>query len=384
MSKKGIDIDLIYKVIYHQANQSEILELKKWIEEDEKHAQYYHRISSHLYNEISNKFECDKKQPFCKIKNFKNGKNNKQLHHVFKFVIPLTAIFVICFIIHFINQVDMVSYKPTIMSQEANDNVKIITNSGRKITLTDERDSVFIDGKRLKINTEIIDYTNGSDEIVKTTNVYNTLEVGYGKIYTIILADSTIVTLNSNSRLRYPIKFTGNEREVELIGEGYFDVKKNDDQPFVVKTGVQSIKVTGTQFNLKNYINESIITTTLVEGSVLVFQNQSNVENYSLVPNQQIIYNKTSKENLLQEVDVLDYVNWKDGWIILNNKTLEQIMRELKRIYDISYHFANPTLKNIRLRGKIHRDNSMNDILMILENTGCVSVDINNNKLTIN
>ena len=105
------------------------------------------------------------------------------------------------------------------------------------------------------------------NDTMKTETIYNTVTVPRGGEYKLVLADGTIVWLNSDSHIRYPVTFSGNTRQVELEGEAYFEVAKDVEKPFIVRMNEYNVRVTGTQFNVRNYLNESLATT-LVEGGV--------------------------------------------------------------------------------------------------------------------
>ena len=118
--------------------------------------------------------------------------------------------------------------------------------------------------------------TNAPEKVNKET-VYHTLRVPAGADYQVTLADGTKVWLNCESTLRYPVEFGNEKREVYLDGEGYFEVNKATEWPFIVNAEQMRVKVTGTKFNVKSYSTEPIAHTTLVEGSVWTYTDQTPV-----------------------------------------------------------------------------------------------------------
>ena len=141
--------------------------------------------------------------------------------------------------------------------------------------------------------------TNAPEKVNKET-VYHTLRVPAGADYQVTLADGTKVWLNCESTLRYPVEFGNEKREVYLDGEGYFEVNKATEWPFIVNAEQMRVKVTGTKFNVKSYSTEPIAHTTLVEGSVWAYTGQTQVQ---LNPSEQFRYDRGTGMTSVQKVD---------------------------------------------------------------------------------
>lgn len=169
-----------------------------------------------------------------------------------------------------------------------------------------------------------------------------------GMITSVVLPDSTIVYLNSESSLRYPSRFTGENREVELTGEGYFEVAKDKKKRFVVSTVHQSrIEVYGTIFNVEAYAHDNRISTTLVEGSV-AFHLQGKdgkAKKIALAPNQKLVYIPESGETKMYATTCESETAWKDGKIIFNNTSMEDILRMLSKRYNVNFTVKNKRIK---------------------------------------
>ena len=192
------------------------------------------------------------------------------------------------------------------------------------------------------------------------------------------LPDGTKVWLNSGTKLRYPVKFTGDVRFVELSGEAYFDVKRDEALPFVVKTSRSEVMVLGTEFCVKDYVNQ-VNQTTLVSGSVSVkdFRGQS----YVIVPGQQVCIDQDSSRML--EVETLYFTSWKDGYFMFDQATLERIMDELARWYNFDYFFANAEARNMMLTARIKKYDNIDTVLDILSRTGDIRFSRKGNTITI-
>lgn len=151
--------------------------------------------------------------------------------------------------------------------------------------------------------------------------------------YQVQLSDGSSVILNAETVLRYPTRFTGSTREVELLhGEAYFTVAKNN-KPFVIKSNKIAIRVTGTQFNCSAYENDDNITTTLVEGKVTIIKNDFP---YDLAPGQQARYDKKHRNVEIAPVNNLDdAVAWKNGYFSFNNTALTGIAKTIERWYNV-------------------------------------------------
>jgi ferric-dicitrate binding protein FerR (iron transport regulator) len=198
---------------------------------------------------------------------------------------------------------------------------------------------------------------------------YNTMTTPRGRQFQLVLPDGTKVWLNAASSVRYPTAFTGKERKVEITGEAYFEVTKNEKMPFRVKVNDETeIEVLGTHFNINSYANESSINTTLLEGSVQVYNNGEKVV---IRPGQQAQIAKESvaamdkihtRIKVVNAVDVEKVMAWKNGVFNFQDATLKEVMRQLERWYDIDVVYEKG-VPDIEFMGKMERDLSLSDML---------------------
>lgn len=152
------------------------------------------------------------------------------------------------------------------------------------------------------------------------------------------LSDGTEVHLNYGSKLTYPQTFTGNAREVKLVGEGYFDVAHNPDMPFVVKAGNVHVKALGTAFNVLAYAGDDAIETTLVEGKVVLTAHLPDGQDKTLgamVPGQHAKYNITTGNCTSTKGSVEKYIAWKEGKMVFDETPITEIARQLERKYHV-------------------------------------------------
>lgn len=204
-----------------------------------------------------------------------------------------------------------------------------------------------------------------------TVMEYNEIRMQNSMEYRMTLADGTRVFLNAESRMRFPLKFLGKKRVIEFEGEAYFDVARNTESPFVIKTGELEITVLGTEFNLRAYQDETSIETTLVEGSVEVSRG---TQLCRIVPGEQAVFERSSGELTSRMVDVSLYTAWHRSEIMFKDTRLEDVMRNLARWYGISYHFLDESAKDIEFGGCFDRYASIEPILSMLRRTELVSV----------
>ena len=205
------------------------------------------------------------------------------------------------------------------------------------------------------------------------TEVHHTLIIPKGGEYILTLGDSTVVHLNSQSVLEYPVHFAGDKREVYLEGEAYFQVHRNNGRPFIVHTENMDVRVTGTEYNVRAYRDESLVQTTLVNGQVYV---STSAEEQLLRPDQQAELNLVTMETQVKEVDVQEYTAWVNGWFVFKNKRLEEIMDNLARWYDFQVFYQNPEVRDFVFGGKLDRFGDIEPILDIIRATSALQVEI--------
>src|SRR5690606_22741368 len=197
-----------------------------------------------------------------------------------------------------------------------------------------------------------------------------------GGTYRLTLSDGTNVWLNAASTLRYPAKFTGTERMVELEGEAYFEVSRltrgSDIRvPFRVVSKGQTVEVLGTEFNITAYADEDAVRTTLVEGSVQVVSDGAietqRPQPVTLRPGQQSVVSPDGTQ--INSVDVSMFTAWKDGLFSFRETEMSDAMRQLARWYnvDVVYEGAVP---ETYFFGNIRRDKSLAHALAILKKSG--------------
>lgn len=218
---------------------------------------------------------------------------------------------------------------------------------------------------------------------------YNTISTPKGGQYQVILPDGSKVWLNAASSLRFPTSFAGNTRTVELMGEGYFQVEKDKARPFRVKVsplqgapataGRMEVEVLGTEFDLMAYGDEDHQAATLISGDVVVWSGDKKMQ---LKPDQQVVLNKqTSLLNLIDNPELEPIVAWKNGVFQFHDASIQSIMRQAARWYDIEVDYSGEVKQ--QFNGTVPRQVNLSTLLQILEATGWVHFRVDGKKVTV-
>lgn len=214
------------------------------------------------------------------------------------------------------------------------------------------------------------------------SGIYNTIETPKGSNTIINLPDGSKITLNAESKLKYPQKFSGLRRQVFLEGEAFFEIAKDKDRQFIVMTPDLAVKVHGTSFNIKSYAKDNTIETTLVEGAISLYKTDQKGKlignEIKMLPNQQIVLYKGTTSNetadapsvtkkevpknlkpklmLSRGIDTERFTSWKDGQLIIKSETLEKIAITLERRYNVNIHFEEEKIKQYKFTGTFENE----------------------------
>jgi ferric-dicitrate binding protein FerR (iron transport regulator) len=208
------------------------------------------------------------------------------------------------------------------------------------------------------------------------------LYVPAGQRAEITLEDGTKVWLNANTTLTFPNQFSGQNREVSINGEGYFDVVSNKLKPFIVKTDKYNVKVWGTKFNIMAYSGNENFETTLFEGSVEVLK--SGVEKGILIRPDQRIFLAKNKLTIAPITD-LNHQLWKEGIISFQDESFTELVNKLQLYFDIKIEVRNDKILNYQCTGKFRTKDGVEHILKVLRlrNKFNYTTDEKTNTITI-
>lgn len=193
-------------------------------------------------------------------------------------------------------------------------------------------------------------------------NIYS-FKVEPGQKGSMQLADGTVVHLNSASKITFTGDYNSEKRVVNLDGEAYFEVAKNPDKKFVVMCNGVDIEALGTEFNVKAYHTDSIITTTLAKGKVKVYNDEQSV---TLLPHGVATYNlkrQTIKSSTVDDISIANY--WRTKQLVFDAEPLASIAQTIERMYNVKICINDIKLKSMKFTGTI-QNNSLNNILYVM------------------
>ncbi len=254
---------------------------------------------------------------------------------------------------------------------------KLILASGEEVYLERQEKTAQVVPNAVNKGNELVYENKGQAE---PEIEYNVVVVPKGGEFQVVLSDGTKVWLNENTRLKYPVHFAGESREVYLEGgEVYLQVAKDKEHPFVMHTAGGEVKVLGTCFNVKS-LGEDGMETTLVEGSVQV---NSGKAVKVLVPNEQASVRKGDREIPVEVVDVEEVICWKDNVFLFKDVRLEEIMTRLSDWYGFEVVYKDHSVKDEKFYISIDKYSEVDQILKLMFEVGAVRFEILENKVVI-
>ncbi|GAA3562192.1 FecR family protein [Snuella lapsa] len=231
-------------------------------------------------------------------------------------------------------------------------------------------------------------FENSTETIVETPQQINSAHSDGSVHFTtkrgdrkeIYLPDGSKIVLNAESQLIYPKEFNDSLREVTLIGEAFFDIKRNIYKPFIVNSNNLKIKVLGTSFNVKSYDGDKKIETTLVTGKVELIKDEETP--IVLAPSQKAVFYKKENKLEIEKVYSHDVVAWKDGRLIFNKTPLQDVVVDLERKYNVKININSQKLLDYEYTGTF--DNlSINEVLKVLTISSPIKYAIENKEIKL-
>ena len=218
----------------------------------------------------------------------------------------------------------------------------------------------------------------------KTT--YNTIKIPYGKKFRLQLSDGTLVHLNAGTTLRYPVKFiAGENRQVFLDGEAFFDVAKDKKHPFIVNADALNVRVLGTHFNVSNYPEDAATDVVLVEGSVGMYRSNEEFDaakNTILKPGFKGSFNRENTVISTKAVITDIYTSWINGGLTFRNMTFKNIITKLERRYNVTIINKNEKLANEKFNASFS-DESIEKVMSYFNDIHGINYTIKNNQILI-
>jgi len=377
--------DLIYRVLAGDANKAEREELKAWIDASDEHQEFFREMERSWYmGKYARKWNDIREGEAWKALEGKHARR-RQVRRLRIGWRVVAAIAVVVGIVFAFRQLDKVP-EPVKVARETvgkagESKAVLVLSSGEKVVLGKSvADLIRENGMSIRQEKEQINYDSMTGD-QEGKIVYNELIVPAGGEYRLLLSDGTMVYMNSESRLRYPVRFVGGRREVELEGEAYFDVARDEKCPFAVHANGVKVNVLGTSFNVMAYKGDERTEVTLVKGKVNVACGQNGKE---LAPNQQFVLDNASGECIVREVDVNTFIDWKNGVLNFDAMPLGELSEKLGRWYGVKFFFTSEELKCLKFSGAVKKYNDIDYILSLIEATTDVKFLIKNEVIIVN
>ena len=212
-----------------------------------------------------------------------------------------------------------------------------------------------------------------------------TISSRQGMVTQFALADGTKVWLNSGSQLQFPSRFSGDKREVILKGEAFFEVTKNEKQPFRVNANELKVEVLGTSFNVVSFDDDTQSEVVLVTGKVALSSGNGQIvkEYGNIIPGQRAVYKKENQEVITKEVDVEKYIAWRDGNLIFQDDSMEDVVKRLSRWFNVEIVINDPEIKNYIYKATFRNENLV-QVLNLLKLSAPIDYRITDRKVLAN
>ncbi|WP_298650869.1 FecR domain-containing protein [uncultured Proteiniphilum sp.] len=353
---------LLLKVLSEEIPEDD-RHFQRWLHEDTENRKLYRSLKEGRQDEEL--FDKDKVFNHISSKLYLNIERKMPLYQKkwFKYAISSVAVIALCIVGGY-----FIFHETTTPPEKTEKNIfdpgskkaYLLSMKGEKIDLSESFEVKKEDGIIISNNSQ------GVISFQKTTPVKKTIEqqtiyVPKAGEYELVLSDGSKVFLNSESQLTFPSYFEGDTRRVELLGEAYFEVKK-DVKPFIIQTPDLAIEVLGTSFNINAYKTNPYVNATLVEGSIRVHLPE-NQETFLLNPQHNFRLDKLSDEISVQQVNTDVYTAWVKGEFVFRNQPLTEIFAQLERWYDFRIIYESSDIGKMRFTGSAEKVRPLNYLL---------------------
>lgn len=381
---------LIEKFLARTISSRERKMLKKWVLKKKKNLDFFkEEIRKRSKNSLYHHF--DENEAFKRfMENVEKRQSKKQFPKSF---LKYAAVFIGVLSLGFMAYQSFIRTDSTttiVQNGETSDNqqktVVISLADGTKQHITSDGSTELFDkdGNTIaKKQDQGLDFSLVANEQGENL-IFNEVYVPYGQTFNLKLSDGTKVWLNAGTRLRFPqnLSAAAQNRMVYLEGEAFFDVTKDEKRPFIVNAENLDVKVLGTQFNVSAYKSDRKIATTLVEGSVSVYENSNPNENILLTPSYQAAFVKENGAMTKKKVDPRVYTSWIENRLIIDNLTFEEILTKLERSHNVSIINQVESLRNEIFKGEFENED-IKTILTTIAASTSFTFAIENNVVTI-
>ena len=386
LSKEEHIARLIFLHIQGMTDNAQEKELNEWRSVSPRHEELFQRMlsSEHVEKSISRfvKTEEEEERGWRQLQQkARSGRSVRKIKW-FPYAAAIVLILSVGGVFYFSGDKEQTEILPIAKNevQVPGSRAVLILPDGRKVDLENEvlRSDLAQSDSLLLVSARSLKYRDIDSP--DATEIFHTLEIPRGGEYLLTLSDGTMIYLNSESTLSFPVKFQGKERKVYLTGEAYFKVAKNTEHPFVVTAGELEVLVTGTTFGVRAYKDEKDIQTTLESGHVTV---QVEGKSVKLIPNKQALFDKLTMGLEVRDVDVDLYLAWADGRLVYDNCPLEKILSDLGRWYNINVFYNRDELRSYQFSLNMKKHEEFTHVLELIGKTGEVQFEIKDNTVIV-
>ncbi len=259
--------------------------------------------------------------------------------------------------------------------QGQQNNVCLVLSTGEVVDISNVgQDEVKLDKGTKLYEGNRLEYVQ-PDSLHKKELEFNQLIIPKGTFYHLVLSDGTKVWLNADSKIKYPVSFGQDKREVSLRGEGYFEVAKDSSRPFIVSTDKMDVKVLGTTFDVNTYEDEGKSFVVLVEGLVEVSAGKG--ESRIITPGYmaEVNMHDVQAKTHVSKCDTEHYIAWKSGNFSFRNASLTEILKRVSRYYDVTV-IREQVFEEEYYTGDVSSDVSLESLLAVIESSTSVSFKV--------
>ena len=383
MIPKNIE-NYIVKYLTKTATAEELEELEAWIKDPsnkllfEDYVRHHYTVNMALNNSDSGPTKAYLTREIRRNNSFLRRFNSRNL-------LKYAAAAVLLVALGYLFVEDSTNQQPKIVIDK--NQITLELDNGHIEVISEDGQRKIIDSEGNEVGSQQGNQLSYKESSEQATPQYNQLNIPNGKQFELALSDGTIVTLNSGSSIKYPVQFISDQsREVTLIGEAYFKVAKDTNNPFIVNVNDLKVRVLGTEFNLSAYPEDSDITTVLVEGLVGLY-NQSTYDQQTatlIEPGSKGVYNQSKGDFSVNEVDTNLYTSWKNGRFVFRHEQFKNIIKKLERAYNITIINNNKELGEQYYNASFDMEEEMEQIFISFTKSYSFTYTIDQNKITIN
>ena len=380
-SKEKILAELILKVRFGVASDEERLLLEEWLSESEAHRALCERIASgrvfvedvRLQAEVTGNLDLAEV-----VTHVRKRLRTRRMRRLRMWGWRMGAACVVGLVAYLLWPREEVAIDGgvRIVAQElekpVDDKVVLVLADGEKVGLTTPgKDSIRVGDRMIVRKKEGLTYERREKKVAEVApqeEERNRVVTSAGGVYALVLSDGTRVWLNAETELDFPVEFVGKERVVRLVGEAYFEVRRDEECPFIVEAGGVRARVLGTSFNVKAYADEEYVSTTLVTGKVEV--SGGGGEAVVLTPAMQSVWQKAEGEMRVERVSVDKVMAWREGVFLFDDENLSEVAKVLERWYGVEFRYGEVEENDHVFSGSFCKNDSLFEILDMLTYTG--------------